>query len=174
MGSSSGEIGDGNGFHIGKGLLGKEFEMATATVSIASPTSSQQRSLLLGQQELSSLGIEGSGSSSLSLSRVRFVGSGNSAVLKCEREYFQVSGSSSGRGSGNWARVGRRASSIGSAVSARGSNAGNGLPSSTEELSKTKSFKGLESSTSVPIQFESGEEPPTVVSAPNRRIVASK
>ena len=146
--------------------------MATTTVSIASPTSSQQRSLL-GQQELSSLGIEGSSSSSSSSSRVRFLGSSNSALLKCEREYFQVS-SSSGSGSGNWPRVGRRASSIWSAVSARGSNAGIGLPSSTEELSKKKSFKGLESSSSVPIQFESGEEPPTVVSAPNRRIVASK
>lgn len=144
--------------------------MATTTVSIASPTSSQQRSLL-GQQELSSLGIEGSSSSSSS--RVRLLGSSNSALLKCEREYFQVS-SSSGSSSGNWPRVGRRASSIWSAVSARGSNAGIGLPSSTEELSKKKSFKGLESSSSVPIQFESGEEPPTVVSAPNRRIVASK
>jgi hypothetical protein len=141
--------------------------MATATVSIASPTSSQQRGLL-GQQELSSPVIEGSSSSSSS--RVRFLGSSNGALLKCEREYFQVSSSSSG----NWPRVGRRASSIWSAVSARGSNAGTGLPSSTEELSKTKSFKGLESSSSVPIQFESGEEPPTVVSAPNRRIVASE
>ena len=144
--------------------------MATTTVSIASPTSSQQRSLL-GQQELSLLGIEGSSSSSSS--RVRFLGSSNSALLKCEREYFQVS-SSSGGSSGNWPRVGRQASLIWSAVSARGSNAGNGLPSSTEELSKKKNLKGLESSSSGPIQFESGEEPPTIVSAPNRRIVASK
>lgn len=90
--------------------------------------------------------------------------SGAQDFLKCGCEYFQVSSVGSGGG-----RIGRLVDRVGVRCGAFELNDGIGAQSDNELVKKSLGDESVAA-----IQFEGGQYPPTVVYAPDRRIIASK